>query len=94
MKNTLGPTDAELWQEHYTELEAKPQFAASDGSAQRREITCPHCQAKVVDNGKRDELTQDWIAECVCGWWRTLAIPHAPKADAQNSVLGQPCKKP
>lgn len=33
MINRLGPTDAELWQERYSELEAKPQFAASDGSA-------------------------------------------------------------
>ena len=51
-------------------------------SAQRREITCPHCGEKIVDNGKRDEITQDWIAECVCGWWRSLVLPIAQNGDA------------
>lgn len=57
---------------------------APAGSAQRREITCPNCHAKVMDNGKRDEITQDWIAECVCGWWRSIVLPIAQDGDAPN----------
>jgi hypothetical protein len=52
--------------------------------AQRREITCPKCGAKVVDNGKRDEITQDWNAECACGWWRSLVLPLTPEPETDS----------
>lgn len=40
-----------------------------------------------MDNGKRDEITQDWIAECVCGWWRSIVLPIAQDGDAPNSKV-------